>query len=195
MDGSLSGRRLYRYCSSSSLDPEQNSIFKDYLNCSPYMHLNDGRTHHVHGLLTQGPPSHSQLSKSQLSNQAIAALQPPRQGNECFWRDFRGLPQHSIQADCILEPRLFFSLFRLGRISHMAVVCNTPLRHAPHDPCRPAKNVLCIKERDCPSSPKSAPLDGNQSFTSHFRGHSRARCEVCKLPKGGDAWPEDAAGF
>jgi len=51
------------------------------------------------------------------------------------------------------------------------------------------------KERDCPSSPKSAPLDGNQSFTSHFGSDYIARREVCKLPKGGDAWPEDAAGF
>ena len=50
------------------------------------------------------------------------------------------------------------------------------------------------KERDCPP-PKSAPLDGNQSFTSQFKSHPIAKCEVCKLPESDIAWPKDGAGF
>ena len=45
-----------------------------------------------------------------------------------------------------------------------------------------------------PSS-RSQPRSMGLMFTSHLKRQSIAKCEVFKLPKSGDGWPKDAAGF
>ena len=58
---------------------------------------------------------------------------------------------------------------------------------------------LVLRKSDASKSgtalPRSQPRSMGTSFTSHFKSHSTAKFAVCKLPKGGNAWPEDAAGF
>ena len=56
------------------------------------------------------------------------------------------------------------------------------------------KKIARIKTAGLPS-PEVSPARGLIDHFPFSRVTLQAKCEVCKLPKGGVGWPEDAAGF